>query len=257
VFRFQSGPKGWKIYGDLNSQLLIAGHSHTFALLMALRSNPDFDKTFSLVAEATNKRLGKGTIRDETYWKFVVSNSNSKQTLISWNGNQHNIHFLLEESKPFKVFQIYQEFENAPSVPISQVRELFSPTFEELRRTLNLFPNPTKVSLLGTPAPKPKFFIDTVLTNDQYFVEKASSLGLSNIQIQATTDKLRVAMWKLTQEMTKEVAQEFGCSFIPSPESTIDLNGLLREEFWSNDITHANERFGEIFLQGLTKLADI
>jgi len=247
----------WATHGSTNPNVLIAGHSHTFALLMAIRKNVKFSKNFGLIAEANTKKFGTGVIRDLTYWKFVSNKSDAQPTVISWNGNQHNIHFLLDDGNSFQIHEIYQEFDSAPVVPVAQVRALFAPTFEELRSTLRIFNNPSNIYLLGTPPPKSKKFIDSILLSDPFFSEKAASLGIPKSDIQATSDTLRIAMWKLTQQITQEIAVEFGCKFIPNPESTQDENGLLKNEFWTSDITHANESFGEIVLEEIIRVVGV
>ncbi len=253
MFKRRASQKNWTVYGNSQPKVLIAGHSHTFSLLMAIRKNNKFGEVFGVVAEAKAKQLGKGVTRDDEYWKYVAKLSSAQSTFISWNGNQHNIHFLLEELKPFQIFDMYQEHRSAPVVPITQVRELFAPTFSELRATLNLFSSFENLILLGTPAPKPKKFIDKVLMNDGYFSTKANTIGIPSSKIVATSDALRLAMWHLTQVMTKEVADEFGIKFMPTPNFSLDSNGLLREEFWADDITHTNQHFGEFFLDELCR----
>ena len=255
--KFLRVEKNWMLHGNSNPKVVIAGHSHTFALLMAIKKNPKYEETFGIVAESKTEKMGKGTIRDSEYWSYTARVSAGKPTLIFWNGNQHNIHFLLDENKPFQIFEIYQEFKAAPVVPISQIRSLFNPTFDELRTNLSLFNRSSNIYLCGTPAPKSKEFIDTVIFKNEFFSEKAASLGISKSNIQATSDTLRIAMWKLTQQITQEIAFEFGCKFIPNPESTQDENGLLKNEFWTSDITHANESFGEIVLEEIIRVVGV
>ena len=253
MFRTPSRSTKWKIYGNISPKAVIAGHSHTFALLMAIRGNQEFFETFGLVEESKPSQLGKGFVRNSEYWTYVAKLSLSRPTFISWNGNQHNIHFLLEELKPFQIFEMHQEDISAPAVPVAQVRQLFAPTFNELRATLNLFSSFENLTLLGTPAPKPKEFIDKVLMNDGYFSTKANMIGIPSSKIVATSDSLRLAMWQITQIMTKEVADEFGIKFMPTPKFSLDSNGLLKEEFWADDITHTNQHFGEYFLDELCR----
>jgi hypothetical protein len=253
VFKTPSGSRTWTIYGNDSPKALIAGHSHTFALLMAIRRNPGLQAIFGLVAESREKKLGAGTMRDEEYWSYVAKVSLSQPTFISWNGNQHNIHFLVDEQMPFQIHDLYNKYPSAPVVPLVQVRELFAPTFNELRSTLSNFTTHESLTLLGTPAPKPKVFIDQILSKDKFFTTKAHSLGIPDSRIVASSDELRLAMWKLTQIMTKEIADEFGCKFMPTPQFSLDSKGLLREQFWSDDITHANQYFGELLLDDISK----
>lgn len=51
--------------------------------------------------------------------------------------------------------------------------------------------------------------------------------------------------------MTFETAQKFGCKFLPVPEISLAPNHTLPEIFCADDVTHANEAFGEIMLEHL------
>jgi hypothetical protein len=253
VFKTPSSSSKWTIYGSKSPKAVIAGHSHTFALLMAIRGNQKYFDTFGLIDESKPSQLGKGFVRNSEYWSYVAKLSLSLPTFISWNGNQHNIHFLVDEFRPFQIQNLYQEYSSAPVVPIDQVKELFSPTFNELRSTLSRFETCENLTLLGTPAPKPKKYIDSILLKDEYFTKQTRAASTPGSKIVATSDELRQAMWKFTQIMTKEIADELGCKFMPTPQFSLDSKGLLREQFWSDDITHANQYFGELLLDDIAK----
>ena len=60
-------------------------------------------------------------------------------------------------------------------------------------------------------------------------------------------------MWEITQNLTRKVADQFGCKFIPTPQSTYNKNKILNENFYTQDLTHTNEDFGALMLD---KIAD-
>lgn len=247
-----SDSKHWKVYGSLNPRILIAGHSHTFAMFQALDNSPKFSELAGIVTQSDFKTH---RIIDFDYWDFVAEISNFQPTFISWNGNQHNIHFLIQSDDIFRISGLEENIsENYPVIPVLQIRELFKPTFDELRLVLSRFKQLNNLTLLGTPAPKPREVIKQRITTEKYYTDVALNLGLHPNQIEITSDALRVFMWDLTQKMTQEISQEFGIKFFPTPSSTLTQNKTLKSEFLAEDVTHADIKFGELILEELLKL---
>jgi hypothetical protein len=235
----------WSLYGNPAPKVLIAGHSHIFSMYHAITQNPKFQKNFGIVVQrnfSSHKQQG------ESYWEFVRSLAINLPTAISWNGNQHNIHFLVETDSKFNALGLMIN-SGYPVVPISHIREIFKPTFDELRTVLKNFPNNSYNCLLGTPAPKKKEFLNTKLQSDDYFVGSGKDLGIQKQDLTASSDELRAFMWNVTQLMTAEIAQEFNLKFLKSPESTYDVNMILKSNYYAGDLTHANNEFGVKMLE--------
>lgn len=240
----------WKVYGSLKPKVLIAGHSHTFALYLALMRDPDLQDFFGLV---THSDFTNTIPQNNDYWNFVAELAAFQETVISWNGNQHNIHFLVDGNFEFNSIGLVQN-KKFPMVPMSRVRELFRPTFYELGLILSRFADRSKLTLIGTPAPKSKNFLDERLSQDRFFVHLAESMGIPKEKIRATNDSLRVFMWELTQILTEETAKEFGSKFLPTPASSYDQKKVLKANFYTDDLTHANEEFGKLVFSELVDL---
>lgn len=234
----------WKLYGNPESNYLLAGHSHLFAMYMAMNNNAYFQQFFGLI---TQSEFNKPNQPDSDYWDFVAHLSKNKNTLISWNGNQHNIHFLLNTNLKFSAIG-FHENKALPSVPLGRIKDLFRPTFYELELILSRFPNLENVCLLGTPSPKPKKLLNQFIQKDQYFIDLAKKLNLDQSSISVSDDDLRIFMWKITQDLTAETAIKFGCKFLATPKSTHDGNYLMLEKYSAPDLTHANESFGDVML---------
>lgn len=235
----------WTIYGNKKPEVLIAGHSHIFPMFMAVQRRPKYSNYFGVASQSDFKHPLE---RDKSYWEFVSKNSKKRTLAIAWNGNQHNVHFLLENGERFRLFEYFEESITHPTISRDRLKELFSPTFQELKSVLGLLRQPNNVVLLGTPPPKSKKFIDLQIQNEKFFIDLARKSGLSTNELKATSDQFRIAMWKFTQDETKSIASEFGCRFIKNPTDAIDQIGLLKEEFWTEDISHANEDFGALML---------
>ena len=235
----------WTIYGNKNPEILIAGHSHVFPMYMAVNRRQNQHNLFGVASQAD---FSKSVDRDQDYWQFVAKNSKQKTVVILWNGNQHNIHFLVDTDQPFKVFGYLPGPEIYPVVSISRIKKLFEPTFLELRETLNKFKKQTKIVLAQTPPPKSKVFLDSKLHLDPFFLNLAKQLDIPKSKLQASTDELRLAMWGITQDMTRDLACEFDLEYFDLPSHTVSSNGLLAEEYWTDDLSHANEDFGSRWL---------
>lgn len=241
--------KNWKVYGSSAPRILIAGHSHTFAMYVALMNSPELQKDFAIVS---NSDFTKHIPQDDEYWNFAASLSETQITAISWNGNQHNIHFLVQDGSEFKTINFNQD-SNCVAISEFQVEEVFRPTFYELELILSRFPRPENVCLLGTPPPKSKSFLDRRLNSDSYFVDLARKAGLKDKKIYASSDNLRVYMWEITQILTEQTALKFGAKFFKVPKSSHNEKFILNRDFYTEDLTHANEKFGELMIRELAK----
>lgn len=240
----------WKVYGSLQPKVLIAGHSHTFALYLALMRDPKLQNIFAIVTHAD---FTNSIPQNNEYWNFVADLARFQESVISWNGNQHNIHFLVDGNFEFNTIGLIQN-NKFPMVSISRVKELFRPTFYELGLILSRFADRSKLSVIGTPAPKSKNFIDERLSQDDFFVQLGETMGVNKQQIRATEDSLRVFMWELTQNLTEETAKEFGSRFIPTPVSSYNQHKVLNANYYTDDLTHANEEFGKLVFNELINI---
>ncbi len=243
----------WRVYGSRTPKILIAGHSHTFAMYVALMNCKELQNDFAIVS---NSDFSKHIPHDDEYWNFVASLSETQITAISWNGNQHNIHFLVDDGSDFKTINYNQ---NATCVAISesQIEEVFRPTFYELELILSRFPKPENICLLGTPPPKSKTFLDRRLNSDSYFVNLARQAGVKDKKIYASADSLRVYMWEITQILTQKTAIQFGAKFLMVPKSCHNEKLILNENFYTEDLTHANEKFGELMIREIVKFFEL
>ena len=239
----------WRIYGSKNPQILIAGHSHTFSMFMALQDSQKFSEFIGIVSQANfedQKQI------DQSYWKFVADQSKDKNLAIAWNGNQHNLNFLINTKVKFNSYGLDQG-SNHPFVTISQIEELYKPTFDDLEKALGKVSSAREICLLGTPSPKSEKFLNQRLANDQFFMNLGEQLGLARNEIRASNDKLRTFMWSITQELTQSIAIKNKYKFLPTPIESYDKNRLLLEKFSEDDLTHANPVYGLMMLEKISE----
>ena len=87
-----------------------------------------------------------------------------------------------------------------------------------------------------------------LLPQEPHFVEWAKQMG--GVESAAITDPyVRLKLWHVLQDLIAEAATRHGACFIPVPDGLKDKEGFLKPEHWANDVTHANEVYGEIMLR--------
>lgn len=216
-------------------------------MFMAIQRAPSLSKEIAIV---THANFDKPQQHDNDYWNYVLEISQDRNLAISWNGNQHNLHFLIEGNLKFNSIGLAQG-KGYPAVSKARIKELFRPTFYELELILSRFSNRENICLIGTPAPKKSNFMKNYLHKEPYFLELGEKLGFSGKNLKISSEPLRSFMWEITQELTKKSAEKLGCSFLPTPSQTFDKNKIMLEKFYSDDLTHANPAYGAFFLERL------
>jgi hypothetical protein len=196
--------------------------------------------------------------RGEAYWSELQRRAGDYKLFVMWRGNQHMAEHLFASSPPFD-FVLSDEVDlpvanDSILVPEQMVREGFSPSFEKLQAMLkNILEAAHRgVVICGTPPPKADVAaIRAGLSRHDFFLERIAALGSTADAIAITAPLTLYKMWKLIQNMLRDIAKRYALQFVPVPAESQTPTGFLREEFWSLDATHANIEFGRLFLQRL------
>ena len=240
----------WKIYGSKTPKALILGHSHSYSMYLSIKYSAGFSEKFAVLTQAN---FEKHVPVNEAYWDFAAELSKNNEVIIFWNGNQHNINFLIETNSKFNAYGLGSDVEY-PVVPVTQIETLFRPTFLELENILTKFPKKSNVIIAGTPAPKSKDFLDQRLAaaiSEPYIEKIKSELNLKRDDLRASSDELRSFMWRINQSLLKEVSIKTECRYFPAPGETVINPGILKPNFYTDDLTHANQEYGDILLGNL------
>ena len=238
----------WALYGDLNAQTVVCGHSHAAAILFA-QLNLESGIPHPDVAVCYTADFAQGPPADQEYWEFVGEISRGKKLAIVWNGNQHNANFLFQTVPPFTLHGVTESEHNYMPIPKAMVKEFFKPFFEELNLILPMMASASSVTLVNGPAPKPVKHIQTCFKNEPFFLTIADSLNLDINSLELTSDSLRLELWRLVSEMLASYAQSLGTDFLDVPMESLDSSGMLLEKYWAPDTTHANESYGKLLLE--------
>jgi len=236
----------WTLYGDLDAQTIVCGHSHAAAILQA---QLNLESPHPDVAVCYTSDFTQGPPGDQEYWEFVGEIASGKKLAVVWNGNQHIANFLFQTIPPFTLHGVTESDHNRMPIPKTMVKEFFKPFFEELNLIMPMMASASSITLVNGPAPKPLTHIQTCFMNEQFFVTIADSLNLDIDSLELTSDSLRLELWRLVSEMLASYAQSLGAYFLDVPIESLDSSGLLLEEYWHSDTTHANEYYGKLLVE--------
>ncbi|MEA2839135.1 MAG: hypothetical protein QOF41_465 [Methylobacteriaceae bacterium] len=243
---------------------VIAGHSHLVAFGVPLRTE---DGHLTLTSVNPGKDdflcLNGPFPRDENYWLEAEKLAAAHPLFIYWHGNQHMAAHLFASDPPLDFV-----LSDDPSFPIANdsvlipeemLREEFAqfvPSFDQLDALLKRVMGATHrgIFVCGTPPPKE----DTAamrasLGREAHFVERLAALRTSPDAIPLTPPLILYKMWRVIQNMLRDVAQKNGAQFLPIPPEAQTPDGFLRKECWSSDVTHANSNLGRLILPRLRK----
>jgi len=257
VAKLESKSGKWALYGDVNAQIVVCGHSHAASILEAT-SLPEIQagiKTEIAICYSTD--WAAGPPGDKEYWDFVVELSRGKHVVIVWNGNQHNANFMFQTEPNFTMLGVTGDSYHKESVPIprAMIKDFFKPSFAELSEIIPSLSKARNVTLMNGPAPKPLTHIQNCILQEKYFTDIAKSLGVDIADLAITSDSLRLELWNVLAELLADSAKNLGANFLSAPEVSRDAFGMLSPEYWASDVTHANSKYGTLLIEELRKLS--
>lgn len=198
--------------------------------------------------------------RDNAFWTTLAENAPGHDIFISWKGNQHLAEHIFASDPTFD-FVLSDEpdrelEEDAVIVPEEMIRAKFEPSLRDLdlllRTTLRV-PG-TRIFLCGTPPPKEDQ--DAIRARLAYEIKfYANHFGRDVAVVPLNSPEKMYKMWSVLQTVTRDVAIRNGAGFIPIPPECQTGAGFLKREFWAEDVTHANQAYGRLFLDHIRREA--
>lgn len=241
--------------------ITFAGHSHVVSLGPPVHSANGV-KAEPLPGHPHHRVLRGPWPRDGEYWKACLLVASRQVLALSWMGNQHiGAYLIAPEPQMDFVSSGLPELECAPTariVPELALRQQFEPSLLWLRRLLALAAGAelsSRIVLLGTPRPKgDNQALHRFIQSEPAFRRFAAGRGLKLENVQLSLPLFRLKLWDLLQRMMHELADEFGCRFCPSPDETADEAGFLHRDYWLQDSSHGNRRYGTATIRSLQDL---
>lgn len=243
-------------------RLILAGNSHLRAMGVPLvtedRMNAIVDAPFASgkIAAATGEWPRTGN-----YWQFVLESCSNDVVALMWKGNQHLSSFLFEDAKPFdfivsgsKDFPILQ---GSTIVPLRAIEAHLEEGMDQLGSICKKLKKAGNHVIVCAPPP-PKGdddFIRRVLGSEKHFVALAQKSGQDSSNVRLTSRHVRYKLWLTLSRLYEELAETYGAVFFAAPSDAQDEDGFLERRFWANDVSHANDAYGELYLKKLYDFA--
>jgi hypothetical protein len=256
VTKHKSKSGKWALYGDVNAQIIVCGHSHAASILEAINLPELQAEIKSEIAVCYSADWAAGPPGDKEYWDFVAALSHGKHVAIVWNGNQHNANFMFQTEPKFTMLGVTDSSYDQAAVPIprAMIKDFFKPSFEELSEIIPSLSNATSITLMNGPAPKPLTHIQDCILQEKYFTDIAKSLGVELGDLVITSDSLRLELWIVLAGLLANCASNLGANFLSAPALSRDTFGMLLPDYWASDVTHANSKYGLLLFEELQKL---
>jgi hypothetical protein len=236
--------------GSYEPTLLVAGHSHRYAFLdYFVRSGETAPIAVLNQRDQVGFAADPSTGHVDQYFEVARSAARDRALPLAliWDGNQHNGAFLVESDERFSIFPAIGPWEDGhprPLIPRSLFYEFFRLGLAGLRAVLSNVAG-ERVLLLGTPPPKTEDQIRAGISKEPLLVEAAAKLGMSSSTLRITPLAIRFELWRMTQELMRQIASEYCVPFITVPDEAL-VDGALRADASHEDATHANGVWGEI-----------
>lgn len=232
-------------------RLVIAGHSHIHALV---GRQPAARRPYAAMVPGYDRIAGLFTDdRDWKYWNKMIKLAAGRPLLLLWGGNEHNTYFLFDTDRPFDFF--YADFPISTDreiVPFKLIRAKLQPSIDALRGLLLTLQRRqhTRVIVGGTPPPRLNAdVIRSRLRTEPLFLQDLEKLGLAPETAPITPAPVRLKLWTVLQDSYSQITRECGFEYFPVPAALRDSAGYLPDAYCSNDVTHANEDYGKIYLE--------
>jgi hypothetical protein len=237
-------------------EFLVAGHSHIFALGAAYGYNGPLGLVRHPhgLCDFVMENWAEG--RGDKYWDELVRRARDRTILLVYKGNQHHA-FLLASDPPFDLFdeRTPEMTEGATVVPRRLVRAYFGDSVVQIPPLVHRLQAARcrKVRVLGTPPPKADIgrFAD-LIRRAPAMLKMTKRLNIDIARVDITPAATLLKLWRILQDVTREVAESAGAEFIPVPPQAFDSEGYLAKPFYDytpTSVTHANRKYGNLLLR--------
>ncbi|QUT04359.1 hypothetical protein KFK14_14940 [Sphingobium phenoxybenzoativorans] len=233
-------------------KIVCFGNSHTMALSQAV-SLREYNKSILEIYWLKNKskESERGDITEIEAIDIISNLGVNDIITISIIGTYHNIVGLLKHDTPFDFLlkdgdDIYAS-DDIAVIPYNAIRDEFDLIInsnQSIEKLIKAGSCPTY--LLATPPPK----------EDNSFMAKCTKKYRGRPLNEALINDahIRLRLWTLEMQRIEIWCQKIGAKWLFPPQQAITNNGYLKPEYYADDITHANARYGELVLQQIEAL---
>jgi hypothetical protein len=201
------------------------------------------------------KRSLNGTISLKDAKGIVKGLPADTHVFVSVLGTYHNILGLLRSGPDFDFFLDADDVVDRTAranVPHRAIADAFLNVFAEAKPVREISAaSRGPVHLLSSPPPKAdNEFIFSRLTRQK----KRAYRGKVVCDVGVERPVSRLKLWRLETSLISSWAEAEGMSFVPPPSEAFDADGFLAEEFYGDDATHANARYGALVVKQISEI---
>jgi hypothetical protein len=235
--------------------MFLFGDSHSHAIQRAIekrrgKAQPVPLSAHRLLKLKNGKELGDTTL--EQFAQIIAGLSPDDVVFSVIGGNQHAVFSTIQHPQAFDFFTPDGKAVEpaAEAVPYRALKDAF---FNGLSRgdgkSIEALRKATSARVVHILPPPPKA--------DNSFIEQNHETrfadgGLANQGV--SPPSLRLKFWELQSRVLERICTDLGVEVMRPPPSTVDEDGFLRPEYYAQDATHANWRYGERVLRLMERL---
>lgn len=230
---------------------LVLGDSHTSCIAEAAVAKLGGMEGIQIY-RFRNKRSqpGDGTISMDDAKHLVSKMPPSAPLFLCVLGTYHNILGMLRQEPAFSFLPdgagILEEAPGSEIIPMRALASAFNAHIEESRELLEICQAaPGQVYLLGSPPPK---------QNSEYMLQKLTGMKKSTYrgrhvaEVGINPPAVRKAFWDLECARLRSWAERHHIVYVPAPPRAFDSAMYLKECYYAEDATHANEAYGSLVI---------
>src|SRR5262249_38654735 len=99
-----------------------------------------------------------------------------------------------------------------------------------------------RVCHLSTPPPKGDNAYVESRIRDRYRDRSVAEAGIN-------APGLRLRLWQIEMRALRAICIEQGVEFLEAPREALTTDGFLHPRYYADDVTHANEAYGELVVR--------
>lgn len=247
-----------------SSDVLVVGQSHAMSLRAgaALLDESTPLRARFMIFERSRVRLigsdGESAVEGDWGSKRVLDTlrgeaAQTRHVAILWAGSQFNIRALFVRACDFDlVIDDAPTLPGAQLLPVSGLEWLIRETLSAA--TLTSFCVaireccPGATAFLAPPPPSPDDAVMAGLSREQILVRLIEELP-GDRPARLVDASVRAKLWRILRDAYSSYATQAGLTFVGPPAAALGPDGLLAREFASDDATHANAKYGALYLQ--------
>jgi hypothetical protein len=231
-------------------RILVFGDSHSHAIQRAIHKRIGKGQSSPVSAYRLRKEKNGSHIGDTSFEAFLemIADLGEQDVVVSTiGGNQHAVFSTIQHPRPFDFFTPESPASadtGLEIVPYRALSELFTRGIQKGDgKSLEAIRNATAARVVHIIPPPPKA--------DGEFIQKYHETLFANEGIASrgvSPAALRLKFWQLQTRVLKRLCKKLGIDVLMPPGRVLE-SGFLRPEFYAQDATHANWRYGERLLR--------